>query len=176
MVYFRFDRPPGPGEYQKLKDTFSAYFGPQMRWDDPAPYELSDYSYYSTVILIAVLIALCASVNIAILYQYVLERRKQTLAVFMLCGCTKRRAFYMYMAEIVLLSSAGFLIGVVCWRQLLMPVLLGMFPFMSSLNFNTVYGRSFVLILLSLLLIAGFMCGRLIRSQSIAQIEKEGAI
>lgn len=87
-------------------------------------------SYYSMLIAVQVLIILVTVTNIAIIFRYILMKRKRQIAIFKLCGC--RSCTAMFMAEGIVLTVPVFLIGSLVYLLLLRPVFGRMFVFMSA--------------------------------------------
>lgn len=175
-LLLRFDLPPSEHAYQQMLQCFQAAFGQQMRIQPPEPHIPGDYSYYTTIVAISVLIAVAAAANIALLYQYILEKRKRSLAILMLCGCTRQRAFCLFMAEITLLTVITFAVSVLCYQYLIMPRLFSLFPYMDTLNMADMYRRAFLVMIGSCFLITAIMCAKIVFSSSIVKIQKEGLI
>ena len=176
MLYIQYYRPPTEQDFQQMKQSFQNVFGPQMVFQDPEPYSAGDYSYYTTIIMISVLIAIAAAANIALLYQYILEKRKRTLAILMLCGCTRKKAFRLFMTEITLMTVITFLLSALCWHILIMPNLLGLFPYIDTMNMRYMYLRAFIAMIVSCLAVTSVMCARIVFSSSIVRIQKEGLL
>ncbi len=76
------------------------------------PPEMPDFQLFSQhnmEYLVCTLIFLLSVVNIAYLFQFILEQRKSQLALFRTCGCTTGRAWFLYLAESVFLFTLPFL-------------------------------------------------------------------
>lgn len=76
------------------------------------PPEMPDFQLFSQhnmEYLVCMLIFLLSVVNIAYLFQFILEKRKSQLALIRTCGCTTGKAWLMYLAESVFLFTLPFL-------------------------------------------------------------------
>jgi len=176
FFYMKFLDPPTPQELRQIKTAFQKHFGPQAVFEDPEPFNANDYSYFVTITVVSVLIAVAAAANIALLYQYILEKRRRTLAVFMICGCTRHKAFRIFMIEILLLTVFTFSLSALCYHFLIMPRLAELFPYIDTVHEISMYCRAFATLIGSCAVIVGIMCVRIVISGSIVKIQKEGLI
>ncbi|MBR3044671.1 MAG: hypothetical protein IKG82_13845 [Oscillospiraceae bacterium] len=175
-LYVQFLFPPSEHELVQMKQCFQDAFGSQMIFEEPEPYRTDDYSYYTTIVVISILIAIAASANIALLYQYILEKRKRSLAILMLCGCTRYKAFRLFMTEILLLTIITFFFSVLCYHYFIMPHLFSLFPYIDTMNMSDMYCRAFLALLGSCIVTTAIMCAKIVFSSSIVKIQKEGLI
>ena len=68
----------------------------------------------------------------AVFLYYILLKRRKTLAVCMLCGCTRGKAVLMYLGESLLLTLPLFALAVLLYDRLLLPALTRFFPFIQT--------------------------------------------
>lgn len=87
-------------------------------------------SFYTVLIVVLVLVILIAVTNIAVIFRYILMKRKKQIAIFKLCGCQNCTA--MFIGEGILLTVPAFFIGSFVYLLLLRPVLDKMFVFMDA--------------------------------------------
>ena len=106
--------------YNELKEKAAVVLGDKAYIEELQFTEAEEIYYYRAVLLISVLIAILAAVNMAILYRYILERRSRELAIFRICGCGKLRAVMMYLAECMLINLPLFALTEFLWHRLLM--------------------------------------------------------
>jgi len=106
--------------YNELKEKAAVVLGDKAYIEELQFTEAEEIYYYRAVLLISVLIAILAAVNMAILYRYILERRSRELAIFRICGCGKLRAIMMYLAECMLINLPLFALTEFLWHRLLM--------------------------------------------------------
>ncbi len=174
MVYFDFYIPPSSAQYNEIVDTFKAKFGDKMVLDPIEPFYQEDYWLYDTIIMVAVMIAIVAAVNIVILYHYILLKRRKTLAVFMLCGCTKSRAVAMYLAESMLLTVPMYALSAAFYHYLLMPVLEKVFPFISTAYSFKLYALVFAIYVVVCALAMFILSSIMVRKHSIVEVKAGG--
>ena len=106
--------------YKELNEKVTAFLGGNAYLQKLEFTEAEEIYYYRTVLIISVVIAILAALNMAILYRYILERRSRELAIFRICGCGKLRAVMMYLAECMLINLPLFALTEFLWHRLLM--------------------------------------------------------
>jgi predicted lysophospholipase L1 biosynthesis ABC-type transport system permease subunit len=110
--------------------------------------------------LISALLALLSALNFAMLYQYILQKRRKRLAVFRICGCTKWKAFRSYIGECMAISIPAYAVGTAVFGMLLENVFDQMFPYMKAAYSPAIYLSIFaiyaaiVLVVLSVLILS----------------------
>ncbi len=132
FITFCFDRPPTSTTLSALLDTFRDAFGERVYLPDVEPTSQENYYLYNTIILIAVMIAVVAAINIVILYYYVLLKRIKSLAVCMLCGCTRGKAVSLYLGESLMLTVPLFSVSALFFDKAAMPLLTKLFPYIAT--------------------------------------------
>ena len=80
-VYILFSVPPKPVQVREIYTAVQQVCGDRVKLPDYVPADEEDYTLYSTVMLIAVLIACAAAVNIVVLYDYILRKIHRHAAV-----------------------------------------------------------------------------------------------
>lgn len=68
-------------------------------------------SIYNNMIWIALLISLLSVTNFAMLYRFILLKRRRGLAIMRICGCSRVRAVLMYLAECVVITLPAYAVG-----------------------------------------------------------------
>ena len=82
--------------------------------------------------MISILIAVLASINFAVLYQYILSKRRKTLGIFRLCGCTKFKVLIIFLSECMFITMPTFALTSLCYDKLVIPVLAKHFEYIES--------------------------------------------
>lgn len=99
--------------------------------------------YYKTIILISVIIAVLAAINMAILYRYILKIRLSQLAMLRICCCSKGRAIVSYLHECLIINAPLFALTHLVYHKLIMPRLSGLFPNMAGAYSFKLYAAVF---------------------------------
>lgn len=127
------NQPLTPEENRLVQELYNKYF-PEMIEEF---YQLTlvdneQIYYYNTNMWISILIAVISSVDLALIMNYILTRRRKTLAIFRINGCGVNRARRLYITEIMLVLNAVFIVCFAVWRLLLLPALDGIFPYIAG--------------------------------------------
>ena len=105
--YFYFNRRLTQKEYDSLLAIYEKYFPDRM--SAPAPeleiYDPEQVYYYKTNMAISLFIAIVSAINFALLFNYIFDKRKHTLAILRLNGCTSNKARRMYLTEIMIIMD-----------------------------------------------------------------------
>ena len=87
-------------------------------------------SFYTMLIAVLVLVILIAVTNIAVIFRYILMKRRKQIAIFKLCGC--RTCTALFVGEGMALTVPAFLVGTLVYLLLLRPLFGEMFVFMNA--------------------------------------------
>lgn len=85
---------------------------------------------YSMLVVSAVL-ALLAGGNMYMIYSYIFRKRRQTLSVFILCGCSKRQARSLFFSEIFCNMICVVIVATLVFRFLLYPPMTSWFRYID---------------------------------------------
>lgn len=99
----------------------------------------SDNKVYRDVMFIAVLFVMISVINYCIMYQHILKKRKNRLAVYRICGCGKLKSFMIYLVEILGESLAFLLIGEIVFSKLVLPRLSNIFEYINDFFSKEIY-------------------------------------
>ena len=82
-------------------------------------------SFYSTVLILVVMVSMVAAFNFCALYHYILMTRRRTLNILRICGLSYSKSMWLYLGECSILSVVTYFVTVVLFRFVLMPFLSG---------------------------------------------------
>ncbi len=136
--------------------------------------EASQIYYYKTIMLISVVIAVLAAINMAILYRYILEKRSSQLAIFRICGCSKGKAIMSYLLECLCINAPLFAITQLVYHKLIMPRLTSLFPNMAGAYSFKLYAAIFGLYIAASTLVMLIMIIHTVRSHSLVALKSAG--
>jgi len=125
--------------------------------------DADQYYLYNNVMLISVMLCVLSALNFAMLFQYILQKRKQTLAIFRMCGCTIGKAIRLYLGECLLISIPVYGFGFTSFYWALHHFLYLYFPYMEASYSPTIYTAIFSIYLSITILILGIMIYNTIR-------------
>ena len=124
-----------------------------------------------SMIGISVLLALLAGGNMYMIYRYIFRKRRIQLAVYSLCGCSKRTARRMFFAEILLNMVIVLVVGVLTFRFFVYPLAKNWFAYLFM-----IYGiREYVMIcaiFIFVVLLIGYLLSGKMSKQTVVQMRK----
>ena len=169
--YFPEDKPCTHSQYDEIKDKLSSTFGDMAVIEPVVIDDSREAAFYNTVVMLAIVISVLAAVNMAILYRYILEKRSGDLAVMRICGCTKRKASAMYLAECTAVNIPLFALTQLAFHKLLLGQLEKIFPEISEGYSFWLYAAVFCIYIAVSLLIMRAMINRLVNSHSLVELK-----
>ncbi|MBR1823173.1 MAG: hypothetical protein IJ779_02945 [Ruminococcus sp.] len=174
LMDISFNEPLTMSQYNEFSAAAAMYLGeratlPKLEF---APAE--ELYYYRTILLISVVIAILAAINMAVLYRYILERRSRDLAVFRLCGCTGGKAVMIYMGEALVLSLPLFAFSEFLWHRLLMPRFAGLFEHFENAYSFKLYAAVFGIYAASVAAVMLLMIYFVVRRHSLIELKTKG--
>ena len=137
-----FSKPITYAQYEDIKNNLF-YLGEHVSLPELELTETTEIYFYKTIMLISVVIAILAAINMAILYRYILEKRTSELAILRLCGCTKGKAAAAYLLECLVINVPLFALTQLAYHKLIMPRLKGLFPNMEGAYSFKLYAAIF---------------------------------
>lgn len=111
---------------------------------------------YSMLVVSAVL-ALLAGGNMYMIYSYIFRKRRKKISVFILCGCSKKQARFLFFSEIVCNMICVVIVATAVFRILLYPVMLSWFRYAARL-----YGIKEYSVIISIFLFVTLFLGYLL--------------
>lgn len=125
--------------YDEIGRLLNDITGGRQILPESATVDFYEVNYYNTVILVSVTIAAVASVNLAILYMYILSIRRKKLGIMMLCGCSKLRAILICNGEILLVSTVIYLICAAVYQLFIIRLVTPYFEYIGGIYTLTNY-------------------------------------
>jgi len=126
-------------EYEAIVSVLTEFFPGVEVPDYPVP-DAEQTMIYRGIMMICVLIAVISALVYAVLYQYVIERRKRTLDIFRVSGLTIQSAQWIYMGECVLLLFICYGIALGLFRYILLPNLKNTYFYLEEVFTPKTYG------------------------------------
>ena len=139
LVVLSYDKLPSRAHYLHVKDAFESVFGDRVTFPEFETADVEERYYYNTVMIISVVVALLCAINFSVLYKYILTKRRKTLAIFRMSGCTARKARRLYITEIMLISVPLFALCTILYDRLMLPHLGKIFEYLVPAYSSVVY-------------------------------------
>ncbi|MCD8095916.1 MAG: ABC transporter permease [Ruminococcus sp.] len=140
-VYFALNKKITQSEYEAFTTGITNFFGDRVDLIETDMDLKSNNSYYLTVIIIALLIALLSALNISILYNYIIISRKRQLNIMRIYGGINSSLCLSTANEIMLLLIPISVISAFVYDKLILPLLSQKFSLIAQAYSLTVYAE-----------------------------------
>lgn len=150
-----FDSAPKRSTYENIKNTAMEIIPNKLIFPDLKLPDDDLVSLYKNMILISAFVAVLSVMNFAMLYLFIIRKRKNSLAVMRLCGIRKGRATAIYLGECLVLSVPAFALGMLSFSIMLNTVFSNMFAHMGEAFNPLIYLVIFIIYLIAMLIILG---------------------
>lgn len=117
------DRELNSSEANQFKNTLSDIFS-EADVISPSGEYGSEFNSFKTVMFIIILLMCLGIFNLSYLYTFILEQRKKQYAVFQICGCTKLKGAFIYLGEILIISTAAYTVSAVLFKFAVLPLVI----------------------------------------------------
>ena len=173
VVHFYFKKPMTKEQYADISDCM-VFLGGSVYLEEISFTDVKDIYYYRTIMLISVVIAVLAAINMAILYRYILEKRSSQLAIFRICGCSKGRAVASYLLECLSINIPLFILTQLVYHKLIIPRLKDIFPNLADAYSFKLYAAIFGLYIAASTIVMLIMIIHTVRSHSLVALKSAG--
>lgn len=120
-------------ENQKMQDLYNRYFpGLIDEFCELTLIDNEEIYYYNTNMWISIMIAVVSAINLALIINYILARRRKVLAIFRINGCSANKARRIYVAEVMLILNIVFAVCLLLWIFVLLPLLGEIFEYIEG--------------------------------------------
>ena len=161
-ISINYDKLPSRAHYLHVKDAFESVFGDRVTFPEFETADVEERYYYNTVMIISVVVALLCAINFSVLYKYILTKRRKTLAIFRMSGCTTRKARRLYIAEIMVISIPLFALCTILYDRLMLPRLGKIFEYLVPAYSSVVYLTLFAIYTFIIYIVLNTMISRYI--------------
>lgn len=120
-VIIYFDKVVNRKAYDAIVKSFDVQFGNVAHVLPLAAPNLDGTKFYTTLVVICMLMAVLSGVVLAMLYEYILLQRKRQLTIFRMCGLTLTKVKEMYLLECMLITIFSLAIAMVLFRCGILP-------------------------------------------------------
>ncbi|MCD8095159.1 MAG: hypothetical protein LUE12_03400 [Ruminococcus sp.] len=140
-------------EYKIIQNIVSDNFPDDAYVEDMNLSFLADFKYYRTIIMITFAVALLFAINLAVLYKYVIEKNKNRIVVFRLCGSTRKKCIRLFLMQGMLVCVPVFAFSLFAFHKLLYPIMVEIFP--NAIDCLDIY--KYLLILIGYAIVSGLV-------------------
>lgn len=160
-------------ENMEMQELYNQYFpGMIDEFEELTLIDNEKIYYYNTNMWISVLIAVVSAINLALIMNYILTRRRKSLAIFRINGCSANKARRIYVAEIMLILNIVFAVCLLLWIIFLLPLLGKIFEYIEGAFSFKVYGLIYLCYILMSYLFMNVITVKYIRNQPIDLLKR----
>ena len=175
-IWLFLDRVLSEEDYKELGSYLDDRYGGRIQLPEfEGITDIENVRANRTLILAGIAVLICVAVNYCIMYKVILEKRKKTMAVYRICGCTKWKGMLMYEAELLGCAAVMYGVFVYIYHHFLMPYFAGTLEYMPDFYTPGAYGVIGV-IYISILAVAYMILVLNIVRKTPLSLSKEGAL
>ena len=131
-------------EYNTIIDEFNKVVPGGIRISDNSEGDGDEKALMRSAILACCLIGIVLIGTLVIVYQHILDKRNNKLAIFRLNGCTSFKSMFLMMVEMLIVSIPSLILGFAMFKILQEKKLESLYPYMDPyINFD-MYVRLFL--------------------------------
>lgn len=167
------EKPLLESEYNAIYDAAVKYVGDVFEIPEfDGVNNSSDKRVYRDIIFVAILFIILSVINYCIMYEYILQMRKDKLAIYRICGCRRKKAFFIYMSEILGESLILLVIGVAVFKTLVLPKLSGIFEYIIYFFETETYVKISLIYVCTMIIAYGVLVLRYIKDTPVEMIKE----
>ena len=159
---------PTRAQYETFRDLLLSY------GCKPAEFYVSnnaDLRQEYSMLVVSALLAILAGVNMYMIYRFIFKKRRKKLAVFLLCGCSKKRARMLFFTEILCNMLCVVIVATGLFRFVVFPQMLTWFKYVDRIYGIKEYG-TIIGIFLFVVLLIGYALSFSITRKSIMDFKR----
>lgn len=113
----------------QISETINSEFG-SLAGDiqNPQPKPLMEKQFNNMIYVISFILMAVVLLNVSRIYTYLLNRRKHTLSVYLICGANKMNIFLICISEVLLIMITAVLFGTLLFNFVLSDLISVLYP------------------------------------------------
>lgn len=151
--------------YEQIDQSVERNMGGAARLEDLDLDAGIDESFYKTMILITAVVALLFSINLAVMYKYLVEYNKRKIAIIRICGCPRAKSVLIFLGQAMVIILPVFVLSLGAFHYLVYPQMTKLFQNSTNIFSMKVYLLVFAGYCLISFLVLSFMLIRSIGSK-----------
>lgn len=157
LLYFKFNKLPTKDDYNCFKEVLERNFGTSVRVKEFKPLDADSIVAINSVIVMAVIVGVIAALDTALIYGYIMKKRKKQMAVFGIIGVNKIQRIAINEIEIILISIITVSTGFVLFKFILEKPLISIYDVSIPIYTTRAYGVMLGMYLLSIMVVTLIM-------------------
>ena len=158
-------RPVDYSTYEQIDQSVERNMGGAAGLEDLDLDAGIDESFYKTMILITAVVALLFSINLAVMYKYLVEYNKRKIAIIRICGCPRTKSVLIFLGQAMVIILPVFVLSLGAFHYFVYPQMTKLFQNSTNIFSMKVYLLVFAGYCLISFLVLSFMLIRSIGSK-----------
>lgn len=117
-------------QFNAIAAAVQEEFGSLAQIPDLSFTELDNRKFYRLMAVFTVILSVLSGVVVALLYEYIIMKRKKKLMIFRLCGLSRAKAAAVYFTECAVIMVTAYAVSTVLYHNILLPFLGRSFVYM----------------------------------------------
>ncbi len=169
---FKLNTPLTKNEFAKIKQLYLKYFSDrQVELPEIAVSDAEQVRFYNTNLIIAIVVAILVSINLILLFKYILMTRRKELAILRITGATVNKVRRLYILETMIISIILFIFSACFFDVFIKDIVLSHYEYAYVVYSLKNYCITFLLYILVIYIILNVLIYRHIKKTPISLLK-----
>ena len=169
---FKLNTPLTKNEFAQIKQLYLKYFSDrQVELPNIAVSDAEQLRFYNTNLIIAIVVAILVSINLILLFKYVLMTRRKELAILRITGATINKVRRLYVLETMIISIILFIFSACIFDIFIKDIVLSHYEYAYVVYSLKNYCITFLLYILVIYIILNILIYRHIKKTPISLLK-----
>ena len=171
-LVFKLKTPLTKNEFAQIKQLYLKYFSDrQVELPNIAVSDAEQERFYNTNLIIAIVVAILVSINLILLFKYVLMTRRKELAILRITGATINKVRRLYVLETMIISIILFIFSTCVFDIFIKDIVLSHYEYAYVVYSLKNYCITFLLYILVIYIILNILIYRHIKKTPISLLK-----
>lgn len=169
---FKLNTPLTKNEFAQIKQLYLKYFSDrQVDLPNIAVSDAEQVRFYNTNLIIAIVVAILVSINLILLFKYILMTRRKELAILRITGATINKVRRLYILETMIISIILFIFSACLFDIFIKDIVLSHYEYAYVVYSLKNYCITFLLYILVIYIILNVLIYRHIKKTPISLLK-----
>ena len=169
---FKLNTPLTKNEFAQIKQLYLKYFSDrQVELPNIAVSDAEQIRFYNTNLIIAIVVALLVSINLILLFKYILMTRQKELAILRITGATVNKVRRLYIIETMIISIIVFILSACIFDIFVKDIVISHYEYAYVVYSLKNYCITFLLYILVIYIILNILIYRHIKKSPVSLLK-----
>ena len=169
---FKLNTPLTKNEFAQIKQSYLKYFSDrQVELPNIAVSDAEQIRFYNTNLIIAIVVALLVSINLILLFKYILMTRQKELAILRITGATVNKVRRLYIIETMIISIIVFIFSACIFDIFVKDIVISHYEYSYVVYSLKNYCITFLLYILVIYIILNILIYRHIKKSPVSLLK-----